>query len=164
MVDLSSSSRKPRNVVDRPKRPNRSLVLGAPFALTRKETTRRLPKYKKEEKPCTWASRFVSSPHPTSVFVPPALSLLWLTTLRFKAAGELDHDSIALSELEPWMVAGSGKLEAAALDLSQQTTDPWQGGAGRYSGEPATSARVVLRGPMDELKSSMSERAQGCRQ
>uniref|UniRef100_A0A0E0P2B2 Uncharacterized protein n=1 Tax=Oryza rufipogon TaxID=4529 RepID=A0A0E0P2B2_ORYRU len=137
MVDLSSSSRKPRNVVDRPKRPNRSLVLGAPFALTRKETTRRLPKYKKEEKPCTWASR---------------------------AAGELDHDSIALSELEPWMVAGSGKLEAAALDLGQQTTDPGQGGAGRYSGEPATSARVVLRGPMDELKSSMSERAQGCRQ
>ncbi len=61
------------------------------------------------------------------------------------------------------MVAGSGKLEAAALDLSQQTTDPGQGGAGRYSGEPATSARVVLRGPMDELKSSISERAQGCR-
>uniref|UniRef100_A0A0E0GQZ0 KxDL domain-containing protein n=1 Tax=Oryza nivara TaxID=4536 RepID=A0A0E0GQZ0_ORYNI len=29
---------------------------------------------------------------------------------------ELDHDSIALSELEPWMVeAGSGMLEAAAL-------------------------------------------------
>ena len=78
--------------------------------------------------------------------VPPALSLLWLTTLRFKAAGELDHDSIALSELEPWMVAGSGKLEAAALDLGQQTTDLGQGGAGRHSGEPATSARVVLRG------------------